>query len=135
MFLAKLRTLVEARPKPTWQMVLAADAADPNSRDALKLAEIAARTWQQLRPELLTLPDRRLPLLLFDAAPLARYGAMEMLEDLADLARGGVAALPDAGPVAASPARRHGGAGGPGRVGAAAGRLGGNEHRHGRPPQ
>ncbi|MFY1675120.1 hypothetical protein ACN27G_35155 [Plantactinospora sp. WMMB334] len=92
-FLAQLRTLVEARPKPTWQTVLAADAADPNSRDALKLAEFAARTWQQLRPELLALPDRRLPLLLFDAAPLARYGAMELLEELADLARGGAGAV------------------------------------------
>ncbi|GAA3770363.1 BREX system serine/threonine kinase PglW [Plantactinospora mayteni] len=92
-FLAQLRTLVEARPKPTWETVLAADAADPNSRDALKLAEFAARTWQQLRPELLALPDRRLPLLLFDAAPLARYGAMELLEELADLARGGAGAV------------------------------------------
>ncbi|MFY1689799.1 BREX system serine/threonine kinase PglW [Plantactinospora sp. WMMB782] len=92
-FLAQLRTLVEARPKPTWKTVLAADAADPNSRDALKLAEFATRTWQQLRPELLALPDRRLPLLLFDAAPLARYGAMELLEELADLARGGAGAV------------------------------------------
>lgn len=92
-FMAQLRALVEARPKPTWETVLAADAADPNSRDALKLAEFTSRTWQQLRPELLALPDRRLPLLLFDAAPLARYRAMELLEELAERARGGAGAV------------------------------------------
>ncbi|MEE6260632.1 hypothetical protein [Plantactinospora sonchi] len=62
---------------PVWETVLAADVADPNPRNALKLAEFTGRTWRQLRPELLALPDRRLPLLLFDAAPLARYRAME----------------------------------------------------------
>ncbi|GAB3156797.1 BREX system serine/threonine kinase PglW [Micromonospora sonneratiae] len=92
-FLAQMRALVEARPKPTWETVLAADAADPNSRDALKFAEFTARTWHQLRPELLALPDRRTPLLLFDAALLARYRAMELLEELADVARGGAGAV------------------------------------------
>lgn len=92
-FLRQLRTIVEARPKPTWDTVLAADAADPNSRDALKLAEFVALAWRQLRPELLAMPDRRLPLLLFDAAPLARYRAMELLTELADAARGGAGAV------------------------------------------
>jgi hypothetical protein len=92
-FLAELRTLVDARPKPTWQTVLAADAADPNSRDALKLAEFAAKAWQRLRPELLALPDRRAPVLLFDAAPLARYRAMDLLDEVADVARGGAGAV------------------------------------------
>ena len=93
LFLRHLRALVEARPKPTWDKVLAADAADPNSRDALKLAEFTARAWRQARPELLALPDRRRPVLLFDAAPLARYRAMELLEELADVARAGAGAV------------------------------------------
>ena len=92
-FLAELRALVDARPKPTWQTVLAADAADPNSRDALKLAEFAAKAWQQLRPELRALPERGAPVLLFDAAPLARYRAMDLLDELADVARGGAGAV------------------------------------------
>jgi serine/threonine protein kinase len=92
-FVTQLRSLVDARPKPTWQTVLTADAADPNSRDALKLAEFTGRAWQGLRPELLSMPDRQAPLLLVDAAPMARYRAMELLEELAETARGGAGAV------------------------------------------
>jgi hypothetical protein len=92
-FMGRLRALVEARPKPTWETVLAADAADQNSRDALKLAEFAARTWDLLRPELFALPGRGRPLLLFDAAPLARFRGMPVLAELAELARGGAGAV------------------------------------------
>jgi serine/threonine protein kinase len=89
LFVAQLRALVSARPKPTWQTVLAADAADPNSRDALKLAEFTQRAWQALRPELLALVRRDAPLLLDDGAAFARYRAMELVEELAEEARGG----------------------------------------------
>ncbi|WP_431904542.1 BREX system serine/threonine kinase PglW [Micromonospora carbonacea] len=92
-FVSELRTLVQSRPKPTWQTVLTADRADPNSRDALKLAEFTGRAWQGLRPALLALPDRRVPVLLVDAAPLVRYRGMHLLEELAEAARAG------AGPV------------------------------------
>ncbi|MEU8128728.1 BREX system serine/threonine kinase PglW [Micromonospora sp. NPDC049049] len=92
-FVSELRTLVESRPKPTWPTVLTADRADPNSRDALKLAEFTGRAWQSLRPALLALPDRQCPLLLVDAAPLVRYRGMHLLEELAEAARAG------AGPV------------------------------------
>lgn len=92
-FVAALRGIVAARPKPTWETVLTADRAGPNSRDALKLAEFTDRTWQELRPALLALPEHRSPLLLVDAAPLARYRGMPLLEELAEAARAG------AGPV------------------------------------
>jgi serine/threonine protein kinase len=93
LFVAHLRALVSARTKPTWQTVLAADAADPNSRDALKLAEFTHRAWQALQPELLAMIQRDTPLLLDDGAVFARYRAMEILESLADAARGGAGAV------------------------------------------
>ncbi|SCF28774.1 Serine/threonine protein kinase [Micromonospora purpureochromogenes] len=92
-FLVHLRRLVSARSKPTWRKVLSADAADPNSRDALKLAEFTQRAWQSLRPELLGAIERGRPLLLDDGATLARYRAMGLLEEIAQAARDG------AGPV------------------------------------
>jgi hypothetical protein len=88
-FVTSLRALVDARPKPTWQTVLTADAAHPNSRDALKLAEFTDRAARTLRPDLLAGLDRAAPLLLHDAAPLARYRAMELLDEVADAARAG----------------------------------------------
>jgi serine/threonine protein kinase len=92
-FVASLRALVTARPKPTWQTVLSADAAPPNSRDALKLAEFTSRAWEELRPGLLSRLDRSGPLLLHDGAPLARYRAMDLLNELAEAARGGAGCL------------------------------------------
>jgi hypothetical protein len=92
-FIAQLRSLVGARPKPTWQTVLAADAADPNSRDALKLAELTRRAWQQLQPELAALLRRDAPVLLVDGAAFARYRAMPLLEELAEAARSGAGGL------------------------------------------
>jgi serine/threonine protein kinase len=87
LFIAQLRALVGERAKPTWPKVLEADAADPNSRDALKLAEFTQRAWHQLRPELSTLISREAPLLLDDGASLARYRAMQVLEEVAQSAR------------------------------------------------
>jgi serine/threonine protein kinase len=88
-FVSALRDLVDARPKPRWQTVLGADAADPGSRDALKLAEFTQQAWDSLRPELLSMVGGSGPLLLHDAAPLARYRAMEVLDAVADAARSG----------------------------------------------
>lgn len=89
LFVAALRALVDARQRPTWETVLGADAAEPSSRDALKLAELTRQAWQSLRPELLSAVDGAAPLLLHDAAPLARYRAMDLLEAVADAARAG----------------------------------------------
>jgi hypothetical protein len=88
-FVGALRALVDARAKPTWGKVLDADAAEPGSLDALKLAEFTRQAWQRLQPELLSEVDGAAPLMLHDAAPLARYRAMDVLEAVADAARGG----------------------------------------------
>lgn len=88
-FVATLRDLVAARQKPSWQKVLDADRADPGSRDALKLAEFTQQAWDALRPGLLAAVTGGGPLLLFDAAPLARYRAMDLLHEVAETARSG----------------------------------------------
>ncbi|MEU8264590.1 hypothetical protein AB0C02_28730 [Micromonospora sp. NPDC048999] len=75
-------SLVDAKPKPTWETVLGADVAEPGSRGAIKLGEYVEQAWQ------LASPDAG-PVLLHDAAVLARYRAMERLYALADAARGG----------------------------------------------
>lgn len=93
LFVRHLRELVSARAKPRWETVLAADAADPNSRDALKLTEFTARAWQSVRPELLTLLNREAPVLLNDGAAVERYRAMELIEEVAEQARGGSGAV------------------------------------------
>jgi serine/threonine protein kinase len=92
-FVATLRELVSARPKPTWEKVLDADAAQPGSRDALKLAEYARAAWEAVYPELLDAVAGDGPLLLHDAAPLARYRAMDLLEAAADAGRSGAGAV------------------------------------------
>lgn len=92
-FVAMLRGLVTARPKPTWEKVLAADAAEPGSRDALKLAEFTRAAWESLRPRLLAEVAGTGPLLLHDAAPLARYRAMDVLDAVADAARSGAGSV------------------------------------------
>jgi len=92
-FIVQLRALVSERSKPTWRTVLAADAADPNSRDALKLAEFTQRAWQALHPKLLGLIQPGSALLLDDAATFARYRAMDLLEELAQTARDGSGVL------------------------------------------
>ena len=92
-FVKALRALVAARPKPTWEKVLAADAAEPGSRDALKLAEFTRAAWESVRPRVLAAVAGDGPLLLHDAAPLARYRAMEVLEAAAEAARSGTGAV------------------------------------------
>jgi serine/threonine protein kinase len=89
-FLAKLHDLVDARPKPTWETVLGADIAEPGTRSAIKLGEYVEQAWASVAPNLLDeLRAAGGPLLLHDAAVLARYRAMERLYELADAARSG----------------------------------------------
>lgn len=89
LFLAKLHELVDPRPRPTWQTILAADAAAPGSRAALKLAEYAEQAWQLAMPSLRDALGGDRPLLLHDAVPFARYRAMPQLHELAREARDG----------------------------------------------
>ncbi|MDY7091148.1 MAG: BREX system serine/threonine kinase PglW, partial [Actinomycetota bacterium] len=89
-FLTTLHGLVDARPKPTWETVLGADIAEPGTRSAIKLGEYAEQAWASVAPQLLAeLRSGGGPLLLHDAAVLARYRAMERLYEVADAARGG----------------------------------------------
>jgi serine/threonine protein kinase len=89
-FLTHLHGLVDARPKPTWETVLGADIAEPGSRPAIKLGEYVDEAWSLAAPALLTeLAAGSGPILLHDAAVLARYRAMERLYELADAARAG----------------------------------------------
>ena len=89
-FLDHLHALVDAHPKPTWETVVGADIAPPGSRGAIKLGEYVERAWQLAAPELrAALSAEAGPVLLHDAAVLARYRAMDRLYELADAARGG----------------------------------------------
>lgn len=89
-FLRELRGLVDAKPRPTWETVVAADIAEPGSRGAIKLGEYVEQAWQLAVPALRArLSADAGPVLLHDAAVLARYRAMERLYDLADAARAG----------------------------------------------
>ncbi|QGN48429.1 BREX system serine/threonine kinase PglW [Micromonospora sp. WMMC415] len=89
-FLRELHALVDARPKPTWETVLGADIAEPGSRAAIKLGEYVEQAWELAVPALrASLSPGGGPVLLHDAAVLARYRAMERLYELADAARGG----------------------------------------------
>lgn len=114
-FLRHLRALVDSRPKPTWKTVLGADLAEPGSRAALKFGEYVDEAWQRTLPELLaelgaTTPPADSgspavsgasaapgwsagPLLLHDAAPLARWRSMPRLDTLAEAARSGAGTL------------------------------------------
>ncbi|MEV6813503.1 BREX system serine/threonine kinase PglW [Micromonospora sp. NPDC051296] len=93
-FLRELRGLVDARPKPTWETVLGADVAEAGSRSAIKLGEYVEQAWHLAAPTLrASLSPSDGPVLLHDAAVLARYRAMEWLHELADAARGGAGEL------------------------------------------
>ncbi|MEV0810041.1 BREX system serine/threonine kinase PglW [Micromonospora sp. NPDC050200] len=89
-FLDHLHALVDAHPKPTWETVVGADIAPPGSRGAIKLGEYVERAWELALPSLrASLSADAGPVLLHDAAVLARYRAMDRLYELADAARGG----------------------------------------------
>ncbi|MFE6746922.1 BREX system serine/threonine kinase PglW [Kitasatospora purpeofusca] len=94
LFLDELHAMVDGRPQPTWQTVLEADAAAPGSRGRQNLGVVAGRAWHQLEPKLAARLERVPgagggPLLLTEAAVLARYDALDVLDRLAELAREG----------------------------------------------
>ncbi|MGW0058612.1 BREX system serine/threonine kinase PglW [Streptosporangium sandarakinum] len=124
LFVAALHELVDPRPLPTWETILAADLAEPGSRGALKLAEYVRGAWELVAPRIdamrtqsagtagasgsaatpggdLAAEDaadsgarrRGGPLLLHDAAPMARYDGLGVLRRLADRARSGGTAV------------------------------------------
>ncbi len=66
-----------------WSLVLRADAAAPGSGDRANLERLVADATAQFWPALLARPE---PLLLTDAAPLARYGQIDLLAALLDTA-------------------------------------------------
>ncbi len=94
LFLAALHEQVDPRPKPTWETILQADAAEPGSRDAMKFAEYARTAWGLVEPRINEeLASGTGPLLLVDAGAFARYNAMGVLSRLTERARHGERAL------------------------------------------
>ncbi|HEX6968759.1 MAG TPA: BREX system serine/threonine kinase PglW [Micromonosporaceae bacterium] len=93
-FVGALRALVDERPKPTWETVLAADVAEPGSRAAIKFGEFVEAAWKRVVPGLREeLRRGGGPVLLLDAGVLARYRGMDLLYALADEARDGADSL------------------------------------------
>ncbi|MEV7871569.1 BREX system serine/threonine kinase PglW [Streptomyces sp. NPDC088124] len=97
LFLQALRELVDAKPKPTWETILRADAAAPGTKSAMRFAEYARTAWGMVEPRLsavVTGPGAggsgaARPVLFMDAGVFARYDAMGLLERLAGLSRDG----------------------------------------------
>lgn len=94
LFLAALKGLITPGTRPTWSTILNADTAEPGSRAATKLGEYTAAAWRAVEPkleELLTASDSEDsgPILLYDAGLLTRYGALSVLQRLAEKARRG----------------------------------------------
>ena len=91
LFLKTLHDLVPPGTKPTWDTILRADAAEPDSRAAAKFREYSLTAWGRMEP---TVRDRlgtgtgvTGPLLLTDVTVFARYDAMGVLNRLAAAAR------------------------------------------------
>ncbi|WP_221337927.1 BREX system serine/threonine kinase PglW [Kutzneria kofuensis] len=96
LFLAALHEQVDPRPKPTWETILKADAAEPGSRAAMKFAEYVQTAWGLVEPrigEQLVAELGNGPVVLMNAGVLGRYGAMDVLDRLAARARQGGRAL------------------------------------------
>lgn len=68
-----------AAARVDWRLVLAADAADPGSRDRANLQRLVQRTLPALRAALLQSPA---PLLLVNPGLLARYGLLDLVTEL-----------------------------------------------------
>ncbi|MFZ0160309.1 MAG: BREX system serine/threonine kinase PglW [Kineosporiaceae bacterium] len=82
-----MRSEVEQMTGLTWRMVQDADAAPAGSRDARGLAALVARALPTLQARIDTALDATPgPLLLVEAGPLARYGALAVLSRWTDLA-------------------------------------------------
>jgi len=90
LFLDELHKLVESRPKPTWQTVINADLAEPNSSSAIRFAGLIEQAWKATAPRLASAMTPNGTVLLHNAAVLARYRGMGVLHDLrTQVARGG----------------------------------------------
>ncbi|WP_405088317.1 BREX system serine/threonine kinase PglW [Microbispora sp. NBC_01389] len=95
LFLHAMQEQVTPGKRPTWETILDADIAAPNSKAAFKLREYADQAWQLVAHRLAALVEKGAeqqaggPLLVYDAAPLARYDAGDLLFDLAAGARQG----------------------------------------------
>ncbi|MGW0486442.1 BREX system serine/threonine kinase PglW [Nonomuraea sp. NPDC003214] len=88
LFLETMHELVPPGTKPTWETILRADVAEAGSRAALKFAEYARTAWGRVEPRIAAMLDSGSgPVLLTDAAVLARYDAMGVLDRLAAAAR------------------------------------------------
>ena len=70
-----------------WDLVLAADAAPPDSRDRRGLAELVKRSWDTVAGavEEALAADGDAPVVVTEAAPLARYDNMGLLARWTDL--------------------------------------------------
>lgn len=83
-----LRTASAAAGLP-WELVRAADAEDESSRGRRGLYELVRRSWPEVEgavEQALSGGDAGAPVVLTDAAPLARYDNMGMLTRWTDLA-------------------------------------------------
>lgn len=67
-----------------WSVVSRADASEPSSNDFKRVSQIARQAFEPYWRELSTNPSS---LLLTNAAPIARYGLIEYLAEMFDLAR------------------------------------------------
>ncbi|MFG2905823.1 BREX system serine/threonine kinase PglW [Kitasatospora sp. NPDC048286] len=92
LFIDALHELVDPRPKPTWETILRADAAQPGTPAAMRFAEYARTAWGAVEPrigELVTAEGPGRPVLLIDGGVFARYDAMAVLDRLAGRSRNG----------------------------------------------
>ncbi|MFF7456802.1 BREX system serine/threonine kinase PglW [Kitasatospora sp. NPDC008115] len=90
LFIDALHELVDPRPKPTWETILRADAAQPGTPAAMRFAEYARTAWGAVEPrigELVTAEGPGRPVLLVDGGVFARYDAMAVLDRLAGRSR------------------------------------------------
>ncbi|MCQ6269123.1 BREX system serine/threonine kinase PglW [Pseudarthrobacter sp. R1] len=80
--------------RPSWDAIVLADAADKSTRPAQGLNEIIRRAIPLLSAEITaearSAGTENSPLLLVDASPLATYGHMKVLAELADVAAAGL---------------------------------------------
>ncbi|HPZ95860.1 MAG TPA: BREX system serine/threonine kinase PglW [Mycobacterium sp.] len=74
----------------SWDLIRGADAADAGPRDAQGLRTVVERVipnlWESLRREVFDGEGSESPLILTEASPLARYGHLDVLAKLSDLA-------------------------------------------------
>jgi hypothetical protein len=96
LFVAKMKERIALGTRPTWTTILNADIAEPGSRAATKLLEYTSAAWRDAESELAALLSPSStdhgadgPVLLYDAGLFTRYGALSVLQRLANTARRG----------------------------------------------